>query len=125
MTDTTLLTDLFKNAPTASSLSGLLMLFANASGELQKMNKRPLLNYGSLKQMDQVLPTGFYQIGYPLTGTFPEGFSSGAATFSLLFSWTPADTTDYSIQILFRATSTNVWIRNYVKGTFSSWKTII
>ena len=118
--DTMTLTALLKAVQTASSVSGLSTLFVNGSGELAKMGATSLIqNFGIIRDLDQVLPTGFYQIGYPLTGTLPGNVSSGGLTYSMILSWTPIS--DYSIQVFFRATAAEIYLRNYIKGTFTVW----
>ena len=118
--DTTTLTALLKAVQTATSLSGLSTLFVNGSGELAKMGATSLIqNFGIIRDLDQVLPTGFYQVGYPLTGTLPGSMGPGALTYSMFLSWTPHS--DYSIQVFFRATAAEIYLRNYIKGTFTAW----
>lgn len=121
MSRTTPLVDILKLAQTVSSPTGLLMMLANASGVLSKMKADGvILNFGVVKDLDQCLPTGFYQAGYPLIGSLPGDMGAGSLTFSMLLSWTPSS--DYSIQLFARATLAELYVRNYIKGTFTVWK---
>lgn len=81
MTPTLELTEVLKNAPTVSSLSGLLTLFVDSSGEPQKANPHNLIIFligllcnsaPSVTNIDETLTAGWYQMSGVTQGTFPN-----------------------------------------------------
>lgn len=71
--------------------------------------------------LDDVTTTGIYKVGYPAVG-LPNGLTAGVATYSILFNFVPAP--EYTVQVLYRATVTEMYQRNRIKGEWGEWKKV-
>ncbi len=109
------LEDVFKNAPTASSLSGLLMMFVNSLGVPVKMGNTPVIVYSYSGNINDIQTTGFYKLTESATGC---PVSNPIGSFLLHLNWDG----NAAHQVFFRYPEGYLQPRIKTSGVWKPWK---
>ncbi len=108
------LSELFKNAPTATSLSDLSMLFANISGELLSWEASKLLPVlGPMDNLDDITDTSLRRLTVGAANCPVQ--SNGSFCLTLHHS------KSYAFQVVMSILEAKIVFRTKAQGTWYGW----